>query len=92
MHSHNYTLRQYDTRHYGEGKAEAMIFDWSAWQRSLLRYSMLPYARQVLSDSTYFLRRADLWTVLHSPLICLTQLLGRRAGFQAGLKEKAKRS
>jgi len=50
MHSHNYTLRQFYRRHYGEGRAEAVIFDWSKWEQSLIRYSLLPYIRQTISD------------------------------------------
>ena len=32
-HSHNYTLGQFFRRQYGEGKAEANIFEWSRWER-----------------------------------------------------------
>jgi len=91
MHSHNYTLRQYFKRNYGEGKAEATIFEWSAWQRSVLRYSFLPYARQLLDDWQYCSSRAEFRSGMYSPALRLVQLLGRRAGFQAGLKEKGKR-
>lgn len=85
MHSHNYTLRQYYKRHYGEGRAETEIFDWSSWQRSLLRYSVLPYVRQVLSDWKYCLRQSDFRAALYSPVLRMAQLLGRRAGFRDGL-------
>ena len=44
IHSHNYSLRQFYRRHFGEGRAEAHIFEWSPWERSLVRYSLLPYA------------------------------------------------
>jgi rhamnosyltransferase len=90
MHSHNYSLRSYYKRHYGEGKAEAVIFDWSPWQMSFLRYSMFPYARQVVSDWRYCLRRFALGAAACSPVLRMAQLLGRRAGFAAGLKEKSK--
>lgn len=87
-HSHNYTLRQFYRRHVGEGKAEAAIFDWSPWEGSFLRYSLLPYSRQVLSDWRYCTRRLLFGTMLYSPILRLSQLLGRRAGLKQGLKEK----
>lgn len=89
VHSHNYSLRQYYKRQFGEGRAEAVIFDWSPWQRSLLRYSLLPYARCVAGDWKYCLGRMAFQAALYSPVLRLAQLLGRRTGFQAGLKEKA---
>ena len=87
MHSHNYTLRQFYRRHYGEGRAEASIFDWSSWEASFLRYSLLPYGRQVLSDWKYALPRGLVGACLWSPLLRLAQLIGRRKGFREGLKE-----
>jgi len=87
-HSHNYTLGQFYRRHYGEGQAEAVIFPWTKWERSLLRYSLLPCGRQVLSDWNYCLPKALYGAALYSPLLRLAQMLGRRRGFQAGLKEK----
>jgi rhamnosyltransferase len=89
MHSHNYTLEQSYRRHYGEGKAEATIFHWSGWQRSLLRYSVLPYFRQVLSDWKHCLRAEALITSFYSPLLRLSQALGRRTGFTAGWARRA---
>jgi rhamnosyltransferase len=86
-HSHNYTLRQTYRRQFGEGQAEAAIFEWSPWQRSLLRYSLLPCARRVASDWEYCLRRGEIRGALYSPVLRLAQLLGRRAGFRAGWKE-----
>ena len=89
MHSHNYTLRQYYKRQYGEGKAEAVIFEWSRWERSLLRYSLLPCVRQVINDWKYGLARFAFGAMLISPVLRMAHLLGRRAGFRAGLKEDA---
>ncbi len=89
MHSHNYTLQQFYRRHYGEGLAEARIFPWSNWDGSLLRYSLLPYARQVLGDWNYCLSKG-LWSgAMYSPVLRFAQLLGRRRGFQIGRKEKS---
>ena len=87
-HSHNYTWREYYRRQYGEGKADAMIFDWLAWQRSWFRFSLLPYGRQILSDCKYCLKRGRLLWALYSPYLRSAQLLGRRAGFNAGWRER----
>jgi rhamnosyltransferase len=89
MHSHNYSLSQFYKRNYGEGKAEATIFDWTPWQQSWLRYSILPYLRQVLSDLNYCLTRFQVGAALYSPVLRAAQLLGRRHGFQAGQKSRA---
>jgi rhamnosyltransferase len=90
MHSHNYTLKQFYRRHYGEGKAEAAIFDWSPWERSFVRYSLLPCIRQVVDDIRYSFARGLLSAAAFSPALRLAQLLGRRKGFCAGLKEDAR--
>jgi len=89
MHSHNYSLKQFYRRHYGEGRAEAAIFSWTAWERGLLRYSFLPCTRQILSDWKYFVGKGLWGSVIHSPLFRVAQMLGRRRGFRVGLKEKA---
>jgi len=83
-HSHNYSLAQYYRRQRGEGEAEAHIFRWSAWESSWLRYSLLPFARQVLGDLKFAVRRGALSAALHSPALRLVQMLGRRAGFEEG--------
>jgi len=87
MHSHNYTLKQFYRRHYGEGRAEAAIFDWSPWERSFLRYSLLPCVRQIMDDVHYSFVRGLPGAAAFSPTLRLSQLLGRRKGFLAGLKE-----
>ena len=86
-HSHNYTLKQWRRRQYGEGKADAEIFEWSSWDRSWLRYSGMPFARQVLSDWKYALKHGAPGAVFHSPALRIMQMLGRRKGFNAGLKD-----
>lgn len=88
MHSHNYTLRQFFKRQYGEGKAEAAIFDWTPWERRWLRYSLLPFGRQVLSDWKYCLSHAKPKAFLHSPALRMAQMLGRRKGFNEGMAIK----
>ncbi len=88
MHSHNYTLKQWHKRQFGEGKADALIFDWDSWQASFLRYSLLPYGQQVLSDWKYSLRTGRLVDVLYAPVLRMAQLLGRRKGLLEGLKDK----
>ena len=87
-HSHNYTLKQWYRRQFGEGKADAHIFDWPAWDRSWLRYSLLPCARQIVSDCRYSLRAGEVGAAYLSPMLRGAQLLGRRRGFAAGWKER----
>jgi rhamnosyltransferase len=88
MHSHNYSLRQFYRRQFGEGRAEASIFDWSGWQRSWIRYSGLPFLRQIANDWMYCLRQHQLFAAFASPMVRLTQMLGRRSGFRQGWKER----
>jgi rhamnosyltransferase len=87
-HSHDYGLWRFYRRHYGEGEAEARIFDWSAWDRSFVRYSCLPFVRQVLGDLKCCVRGGHAFAALQSPMFRLAQLLGRRAGFAAGWKKR----
>ena len=89
MHSHNYTLRQSYKRHFGEGRAEAEIFEWSAWERSLLRYSLLPYLWQVASDWRYCGGKLQLGEALYSPLLRMAQVAGRRRGFTSVVSRAA---
>ena len=86
-HSHNYTYAQFRKRQRGEGKADAQIFEWSSWERSFLRYSFLPYLRQVKSDWSYCLSRKKIGAFFYSPILRFAQLQGRRKGFLEGLKE-----
>lgn len=88
MHSHNYSLTQFFRRHYGEGQAEAIIFDWTKWEMSLLRYSMLPYVRQIINDWKYCASKGILATAMFSPVLRFSQMIGRRSGFNAAIKEK----
>jgi rhamnosyltransferase len=87
MHSHNYTLRQFYKRQFGEGRAEARIFEWTSWERSVIRYSFLPYLRQVAGDWKYCLTRLQLAEAIYSPVLRLAQLAGRRQGFSSALRE-----
>ncbi len=88
FHSHNYSLKQYYRRQYGEGRAEAEIFSWTAWQTSCVRYSLLPLGRLVLSDWRYCLRHGHLATIVYAPILRTAGMLGRRRGFRLGLREK----
>ena len=90
MHSHNYSLGQFYKRHYGEGRAEAVIFDWTPWEKTFFRYSLLPYIRQVIGDEKYSLSHMLLRSALHSPVMRFAQLLGRRAGFKDGIGEDSR--
>lgn len=85
-HSHNYTLRQWFRRQYGEGKADAQIFEWSSWEKTWIRYSALPFARQVLRDWTYAVKTKSPDALIHSPGLRLMQMLGRRKGFLDGIR------
>jgi rhamnosyltransferase len=89
-HSHNYTLRQFKKRQRGEGKADAQIFEWSKWDRSFLRYSLLPYLRQVKSDVQYLVRQKKPGLFCYSLALRFSQMIGRRQGFREGLREKDK--
>lgn len=86
MHSHNYTLAQFRKRQYGEGRAEAAIFEWQPWERTFLRYSLMPFARQVLADVKYAVAQGRWDAVLHSPQLRWAQMRGRREGFLEGLR------
>jgi GT2 family glycosyltransferase len=86
-HSHNYTLSQFAKRHRGEGRAEARIFTWSKWEQSCVRYSLLPWLRQIKSDYFYALKTGHLSLLVRSPLLRTAQMIGRRKGFLQGLAE-----
>ncbi|MBF0544805.1 MAG: glycosyltransferase [Candidatus Riflebacteria bacterium] len=88
FHSHNYSLKQYYKRHYGEGKAEARIFHWTDWEKFWLRYSLMPFVRQILTDWKFCLKSLDSKSFALSPALRLTQMLARREGFLIGLLEK----
>jgi rhamnosyltransferase len=90
-HSHHYTLRQVFRRQFGEGEAEAAIFDWSRWQRSPVRYTLLPYARQVAADWRYCLRRGALAWCAAAPIYRAAQAAGRLVGFRRGLAARTGR-
>ncbi len=88
-HSHNYTNEQWCQRHFGEGKADSVIFQWTWWRRSLLRYSILPMIMQVLRDARYCASTGNLRALTRSPGYRFHQMKGRRQGFLAGLAEAA---
>lgn len=90
VHSENYSLAKLYRRQYGEGKAEATIFPWSRWRRSVLRYSLMPCTRQVLGDIRYCLGRGAFREALNSPVVRAVQSAGRLAGLHAGLREAGK--
>lgn len=86
-HSHNYTWHQYYRRQFGEGKAEAQIFEWDFFATSWLRYSFLPYVRQVAGDVKYCLRLGKPLEALKCPYVRTAQLLGRRKGFSEAYRK-----
>ena len=87
-HSHNYTLKQFRKRQYGEGKADAQIFDWTPWEGTLLRYSLMPFARQVLADVKFGLRTGRASALAHTIPLRFIQMIGRRQGFTEGLRAR----
>ncbi|MBI9093388.1 MAG: glycosyltransferase family 2 protein [Sphaerochaeta sp.] len=86
-HSHNYSYSQFRKRQRGEGKADAQIFSWTPWERSFVRYSLLPYLRQVKSDWGYTLSQREFRSFFYAPILRFAQLRGRREGFLKELKE-----
>jgi len=85
-HSHNYTLKQWFRRQYGEGKADADIFEWTDWEKNWLRYSGMPAVRQVLADWKYALKNRSAQAFFHAPFLRFSQMLGRRKGFIDGIR------
>jgi len=90
MHSHDYTLRQLYRRHAGEGRADAHIFDWSSWERNPIRYSVLPWGRQVLADWRELGAMREWKAALEAPVVRAVQMAGRRTGFVEGWKERSR--
>ena len=90
LHSHDYTLRQLYRRHAGEGRADANIFDWSSWERNLVRYSLLPWGRQVLADWRELGAMGQWKAAIEAPVVRAAQMAGRRAGFIEGWKERTR--
>lgn len=89
-HSHNYTRKQFAKRHRGEGKAEAEIFSWSRWERTFLRYSLLPLLRQLKSDMFYALKHKSMRMLFSSPGFRFAQMSGRHKGFKEGIRNRKK--
>lgn len=92
FHSHNYSVAQFYRRHFGEGKAEAIFFDWSSWERTWLRYSLLPLGRQIASDWKYALGHGSVRLLLEAPVFRVSQMLGRRAGFRSGITHRGEKA
>ncbi len=87
-HSHNYTLKQLFKRQFGEGCAEAQIFDMPASRRNFVRYTLLPYGMQVLRDWKTFARMGAWKHFIAAPVHRGVQHWGRRKGFNEGWREK----
>lgn len=88
LHSHEYSTTQLYRRQYGEAHAEARIFTWSAWQRSFLRYALLPYGRQVLADIRYCLSQGRVDAAAAAPLLRMVGVAARWQGLRDGLREE----
>ena len=87
LHSHNYSLAQLRKRQYGEGFAEADIFEWAPEKGSFIRFSLLPWGKSVLSDAAWCLRRLKPGAALSSPVVRGAMAAGRRAGFLDGTRD-----
>jgi len=88
-HSHNYSLRESYKRHYGEGKAEAYIFNREELNTSAVRYLMMPLVMEVGRDMLYSLKRLSLEGLLHSLPLRVAQKVGRWRGLRDGLAARA---
>jgi rhamnosyltransferase len=86
-HSHNYSLREAWKRHYGEGKAEALIFPASELSTSFARYLLLPLMMEILRDAVYSLRCYSIDGLMHCVPLRLAQKVGRWQGLRTGLRE-----
>lgn len=84
MHSHNYTYEQCYKRFFGEGKADAEIFDKPGWRENWLFYTLLPYGSAVLKDALYCLKRGELAGLKYSFPLRWAQKQGRYAGLKSG--------
>ncbi len=85
FHSHNYTLKQLHKRQYGEGHAEADIFDLPSGRRNILRYTILPWGKLVLSDLFWCFSRGHFLGGFSSPVVRAVMSAGRRKGFKDGV-------
>lgn len=85
-HSHNYSLSQSWRRHFGEGKAEAAIFNQGEMNFRFGRYVLLPLVAEVVRDVFWSLRRFSLDGLLHSIPLRVSQKLGRWQGLKEGLQ------
>jgi rhamnosyltransferase len=87
-HSHNYSLRESWKRHFGEGKAEALIFSCSELNTSFGRYVLLPLVSEIVRDGIFSLRRFSIDGLLHSVPLRTAQKIGRWQGLRAGLRAR----
>lgn len=87
-HSHNYTLKQFYGRMRKEGRDDALVFDWTSWERSFLRQTFLPLGRRVLSDWKYCLRNFHPAWLMAAPVFRVAEAVARRQGFNDGWRER----
>ncbi len=91
LHSHNYSLAQLAKRQFGEGWADAEIFEWERERAGALRYSVLPWGRLVASDVAWCVPRMEVGAALSSPVVRAVMAKGRRAGFSRARRDIAAR-
>ena len=84
MHSHNYSLRQTWKRYSGEGQAEALIFRWTGWRTSFIRYSLIPLLASVWRDTRYCLKNCEIRGLCEAPLYRVVEKFARYWGFRKG--------
>jgi rhamnosyltransferase len=83
-HSHNYTLGQSFKRHFGEGKADAWIFQNGELNTSFLRYCLLPIGMEVLRDLRWAFQKRSLDALMHTIPLRTVQKWGRWRGLREG--------
>jgi len=91
-HSHNYSLRESWKRHFGEGKAEAFIFQRGELNTSFTRYFLMPLVMEILRDAAYSIRRCSIDGLLHCVPLRVAQKVGRWQGLRVGLRARLNRT
>lgn len=80
VHSHNYTLLETYRRQFGEGTAEAFIFNKGEINFSFVRYALLPFVIEVIRDIFWSVKKRSVSALFHSLPLRLCQKLGRWHG------------
>ncbi len=89
-HSHNYSLRQSWTRHFGEGVADVFIFGETKVNRSWWRCFLMPFVMEVIRDIRWAGHNLSLDALLHSIPLRFIQKWARWRGIRHGYKDAAR--